>query len=66
MAFRIYLTDSIYYRNEGKCINIRYAKIINPDPVDTRSGDEIASEIIEKLGLRVKNEFNGISGEDFA
>lgn len=66
MLFRNYISDSIYYKQENKYLNVRYSKLLSPDPVDTRSGDDIALDVIKRLGLRVDNEFNGISSENLA
>lgn len=51
--YRIYASDMLKAIAEGVGfeVNMRYADIIN-DEVDTRTGDEIAAEIIEKAGLR--------------
>lgn len=48
-AYRFYITDSLMYAGENKYITVRYADIITPKKHDTRSGDEIAAYIINKL-----------------
>ena len=37
----------------GSYIKIEYADIINPKPKDERSGEEIAADIIARMGLEV-------------
>lgn len=55
LAYRIYITDTLYYRSDNKKLTKRYVDMIaKSKPQDTRSGDEIAEEIINKLGLKVK------------
>lgn len=54
-SYRIYITDTLYLQGQNKRLSVRYADIINKrKKEDTRSGDEIALEVIEKLGLKVK------------
>ena len=33
--------------------NVRYADLIDDKPKDTRSGEEIAADVIKKAGLKV-------------
>lgn len=54
LAYRIYLTDSLYYQSEGKRLTTRYMDMIKPKPVDNRTGDEIAYDVIKRLGLKVE------------
>lgn len=58
MAYRIYITDAlktitedIAHANGGKYMTLRYYDVINPKPVDSRSGDEVAADVIMRLGL---------------
>lgn len=53
--FKVYVADSMYYQAQNKCLNIRYAELIDTKPVDTRTGDEIAEDVIARLGLRFNN-----------
>lgn len=53
LAYRIYITDSLYYHAENKRISKRFYDVINPPAEDNRSGDEIALDVINKLGLKV-------------
>ena len=50
-AYRLYITDSIYYRGQNKALTIRYEDLFKPQ--DTRSGDEIAADIIKRMELKV-------------
>lgn len=56
VAYRVYVADSLYYQAENKQLTKRYMDIIRPKPVDTRTGDEIALDVITRLGLKVDNE----------
>lgn len=37
----------------GPYIQARYIDIIKPKPKDTRTGDEIAADVIKKAGLKL-------------
>lgn len=52
--YRLYVTDSLYYQAENKHLSVRYKDIIQPKKIDTRSGDEIALEVINRLGLKTQ------------
>ena len=49
-AWRYYVTDALRTLAGMKR---RYYDIINPEPADDRSGDEIAREIMAGMGLKV-------------
>jgi hypothetical protein len=50
VAYKMYITDSIYYYNQQKALNVRYYDIIHQSQkVDERTGDEIALDIITRL-----------------
>lgn len=59
MAYRIYLTDSLKYiaENTARCVEggqyltARYIDVINPKPIDNRTGDEIAIDVMKRAGL---------------
>lgn len=51
MTYRFYIADSLQNIPQNKYIGKRLYDIIYPTPVDTRSGDEIAADVINKLGL---------------
>lgn len=38
---------------QNKYLNVHYDDLIHPKPVDTRSGDEIALDVIQRLDLKV-------------
>lgn len=52
-AFRIYVTDALYAMGNHKCLTQRYAELINPREVDTRTGQEIADDLFRKMGFEV-------------
>lgn len=60
LAYRIYVTDCLRMATEntakmsqGSYIAARFYDIINPKPVDNRSGNEIAADIIKRAGIEV-------------
>ena len=60
-AYRIYVTDALMYISEntakssgGQYLTKRYAEIIGEVKKDTRTGEEIATDIITRAGLVVK------------
>lgn len=55
MAFRIYITDSLYYARREEMIGERWIDLLNKK-VDLRTGDEIARDIIKGAGLELKDE----------
>ena len=58
-AYRVYVTDclKLIAENTGNIsLKLRYYDIIQPKKVDTRTGDEIVSDIIKRAGLVVKSE----------
>lgn len=54
LAYRIYITDSLYYYGNNQRLTKRYIDIVMPEPVDPRSGDEIALDVISRLDLKVE------------
>lgn len=59
-AFRVYVTDALKCLSEntvrvagGSVINVRYFDMLHPEQMDTRTGDEIAADVIKKAGLKV-------------
>lgn len=59
-AYRIYVSDAMKAVAEntakyagGGYPTKRYADVINPVPVDRRTGEEIAVDVIKKCGLKV-------------
>lgn len=54
MIYRLYTTDMLRAVNisMGQKVDERYIEMVRPKPVDKRSGDEIAADIITRLGLK--------------
>ena len=61
-AYRFYVGNGIQIisENTGRMVGGRqlkdYSEFMGLKPVDNRSGDEIAADIIKRAGLGVKNE----------
>ena len=60
LAYRIYVTDCLRIISEnaaklcgGSYMKVKFADIINPKPVDNRTGEEIAADIIKRAGIEV-------------
>ena len=60
LAYRIYVTDCLRIATEntakmsqGSYTTVRFYDFINPKPVDNRSGNEIAADIIKRAGIEV-------------
>ena len=60
LAYRIYVTDCLRMETEntakmsqGSYTTVRFYDFINPKPVDNRSGNEIAADIIKRAGIEV-------------
>ena len=60
LAYRIYVADCLRIISEntakmggGSYITVKLADIINPKPVDNRTGEEIAADIIKQAGIEV-------------
>ena len=60
LAYRIYVADCLRIISEntakmggGSYITVKLADIINPKPVDNRTGEEIAADIIKRAGIEV-------------
>lgn len=51
--FRAYVARSLRAIPRGEYIEAQYADLAYPLPVDPRSGDEIAEDVIRRLGLEV-------------
>lgn len=51
-AYRIYITDSMFYQSDNKRLNTRYYDLINKK-AETRSANEIISDVLNKAGLKV-------------
>ena len=60
LAYRIYVTDCLRIISEntakmggGSYITAKFPDILNPKPVDNRTGEEIAADIIKRAGIEV-------------
>lgn len=60
LAYRIYVTECLRIISEntakmggGSYITAEFADIVNPKPVDDRTGEEIAADIIKQAGIEV-------------
>ena len=60
LAYRIYVTDCLRIISEntakfggGSYITAKFVDIINPKPVEKRTGEEIAADIIKRAGIEV-------------
>ena len=51
--FRAYVARSLQAAPKGEYVEAQYADLAYPPPVDPRSGDEIAEDVIRRLGLEV-------------
>lgn len=51
--FRAYVARSLRAIPKGEYVEAQYADMAYPIPVDPRSGDEIAEDVIRRLGLEV-------------
>lgn len=61
LAYRIYVTDCLRIISEntakysgGKYVSASLHDILYPKPEDTRTGEEIAADIIRRAGLEVR------------
>lgn len=52
-AFRLYVTDTLYYSARGQILTERYADLVKITKNDNRSGEEIAADVIKRAGLVV-------------
>ena len=57
-SYKIYTAECLRIITEntakmvgGSCVSVSFADIIDPKPVDNRTGEEIVAEIIKKAGL---------------
>lgn len=54
-AFRVYVSDSLYYSAREQMLTNRYSDMIGKKQAkeDNRSGEEIAADVIKRAGLVV-------------
>ena len=55
MAYRFYIADSLQLSAQKKYIAKSLRDIIYPEPADTRSGDEMAIDVIKAAGLKFED-----------
>lgn len=48
------MANILYWNGQGKTLTISYDDYMHPKPVDNRTGDEIAVDVITKLGLKLR------------
>lgn len=60
LAYRIYVSECLRIISKntakmggGEFVDLKFAEIINPKPIDERSGEEIVADIIERAGIEV-------------
>lgn len=51
MAYRNYVTRSLQLIPQNSYITASFDEILHPEKIDTRTGDEIAEDVIAKAGL---------------
>lgn len=47
--YRLYVTDSLWGLAQGRRLSARFAEVIDPKPLETRTPEEIVSHIRTKL-----------------
>ena len=47
------MANSLYLHGKGEIYTLTLAEMTKPKVVDNRSGDEIASDVINNLGLKL-------------
>lgn len=48
------MASILYWNGQGKTLTISYDEYMHPKAVDTRTGDEIARDVINGLGLKMR------------
>ena len=54
-VYEYYVTDQLYYSSRNQSLTKRYYDIVNKknEVVDERTGDEIAADVINRMGLKL-------------
>ena len=52
-AWRVYVTDSLFYQAQGKRLMGRYLDALQHKEQEVPDGDEIAADVIRRAGLVV-------------
>lgn len=55
-AYRIFVTESLALIPQNKYLQNKYIDMIQIKHTDNRSGDEIARDVINRIGLKVKGD----------
>lgn len=60
LAYRIYVSECLRMISEnaaggggGSYMDVKFEDVVNPKPVDNRTGEEIAADIIKRAGIEV-------------
>lgn len=55
MMYEYYVTDQLYYIRRNRSLTNRYYDIVNKknEVVDERTGDDIAADVINRMGLKI-------------
>lgn len=56
VAYKAYISDSLWAQGEGKRLQKRWAEIIERKPQNTRTADEIVLGVIQNAGLKFKGQ----------
>lgn len=56
LAYRFYITDGIYAQGNDQHLTNRFADLLSGIGKEEKDGDEIASDIIGRLGLHFETE----------
>lgn len=54
LKYRHYVANSLQANPQGKWITATFEEVLNPKPVDNRTGDEIVIDMIKKHGFKPK------------
>jgi len=56
LRYRVYMSDVLRCiangMYKGDPVKKRYYEILHPEPVDNRTGEEIAADIVKRIGLK--------------
>lgn len=54
-TYRVYVSDALYWHGQNKTLNKRWVELIEKKPVDMRTPEEIAADIIKRAGLVLRD-----------
>ena len=54
MAYKIYISDTLYHQAQNQRLNVRYLDLLDTKPKDNRTSDEIILDVMKTAGLRFK------------